>query len=408
MSDRTDETSIRLPESWRSKSTALLAVGAIGLLIGGAMFLWGTDQALASRYLVHSDLTNFIYCLSFGLGAIFFVMIHHLCRAGWSSSIRRVAELIASTIPWTAILFIPILLMVLSGSSMLYEWNQPKADLHGLTAEKTGYLNASFFALRSAIYIGLLIWMTRWYFRRSTTQDESGSVDLTLQMQKWSGPMIMIYALLVSFLAFDWIMSIDADWYSTIFGVYLFAGSMFGFFALMICLLMALQDSGVLTRQVNTEHFHDMGKFLFGFTMFWSYIAFSQLLLYWYGNIPEETNWYRERLSGGWAALGYLLIPVHFVLPWLGLVSRHVRRHRFGLTFWAVWALVAHWLDMTYLILPNSGPVSTVVIIAHLLVGLGMFAILISFWLRQASQVSLLAVRDPRLEEALAYTNPLL
>jgi hypothetical protein len=205
-------------------------------------------------------------------------------------------------------------------------------------------------------------------------------------------------------------MSIDAGWYSTIFGVYVFAAGMMAFFATMILISMSLQRAGKMRTMITTEHYHDMGKFMFGFIMFWSYIAFSQLLLYWYANIPEETNWFRVRLNDGWQYLSYGLIPLHFAIPFLGTMSRHVRRHRAGLAFWAVWVLVAHWLDMTFLVLPNAGPfhLNLIPMLGHFLGGLGMASIFVGMFLIRASNVPLVAVRDPRLPEALTYSNPIL
>ncbi len=403
--------SISLPDSWRSKPFLLVAVGAV-LIVGGLGLCFlgsgSSESGAGIKYFFHSYLANFIYALSFGLGATFFVLIQFLCRAGWSASIRRMAELISTTIPWMAVLFIPILVLVFAQSPALYEWNRPVSELHGLTALKGDYLNAPFFVARSVFYFVCWILMATWFYRTSRKQDESGDVGLTTMLQKWSGPMVMAYALTVSFAAFDWVMSIDSDWYSTIFGVYIFAAGMYGFFALMICIFLALQNQGKLRDNVTVEHFHDMGKFLFGFTMFWAYIAFSQMMLYWYGNIPEETAWYRQRLQGGWEYLSYGLIIIHFILPWLGTVSRHVRRHRSGLLFWAAWGLVAHWLDMTYLVLPNAGPATGLVLLAHLMTGLGMTSIFLAFLLIRASDVPLIAIRDPRLHEAMSYTNPIL
>jgi len=218
----------------------------------------------------------------------------------------------------------------------------------------------------------------------------------------------MIFALSASFAAFDWVMSIDADWYSTIFGVYLFAAGMMAFFATMILINAGLQKAGKLQKLVTVEHFHDMGKFMFGFIMFWSYIAFSQLLLYWYGNIPEETFWFAVRLKDGWQYLAYGLIPLHFAIPFLGTMSRHVRRHRSGLVFWAIWVLVVHWLDMTFLIMPNAGPFNLIPLAGHLLGGLGMLLIFFAFFLVRATNVPLVPMRDPRLPESLTYANPLL
>ncbi len=247
-----------------------------------------------------------------------------------------------------------------------------------------------------------------WYFRLSVKQDETKDIESTLARQKWSGPCIMLFALTVSFASWDWLMSIDADWYSTIYGVYYFAASMFGTFAFTILTYILLQRAGKVKKTVTLENYHDMAKFLFGFVMFWSYIAFSQLLLYWYGNIPEETVWFRVRWENGWYVYSYALIAVHFAIPLLGLLSRHVRRNRFGLTFWSVWALIAHWMDMTFLVIPNISEFSGGVLFAHFVGGLGMFAIFVGLVIIRAGGLALTNKGDPRLHEALSYANPIL
>lgn len=410
MNQNTVSDNIRLPESWRAKPFMLVVVGLIAMVASLALtvVIYKGDW---SKVFFHSYLANYIYVLSFGLGALFFVLIQFLCRAGWSASIRRMAELISQTIPWLAVLFLPLLVLVWMGNSDLYEWNQKVEDLEGLVKLKTGYFAPWFFTLRSAIYIISWVLMAGWIYKKSRLQDETGDVGITTKIQTWSGPMVMVYALTVSFAAFDWVMSIDADWYSTIFGVYFFAASMYGFFAMMIVLFMSLQKRGKVRENVTVEHFHDMGKFLFGFTMFWSYIAFSQMMLYWYGNIPEETAWFKYRIANNWQYLSYGLIIVHFVLPWLGVVSRHVRRHRAGLTFWAIWGLIAHWLDMSFLVMPNDHlgvPLTPALVLVHVLSGVGMVSIFLAFLFIRASDVPLVAIRDPRLHEAMSYKNPIL
>ena len=405
-----DSDSIKLPESWQGKAVMLALVGLGLICISGLVFFMG-ERPLGLRTLMHSYLANFMYCISFGIGAMFFVLISFLTRASWNASMRRWGEIISMTIPWMALMFVPILLMVLAGQgSPLYEWNRPFSDFEpgSIIAQKLVYLNGSFFTIRAVICLLLWTAIVSYYFKLSRKEDETGNTDLTLARQKWSGPFVMLFALSVSMAAFDWVMSLDADWFSTIFGIYLFSASMFGFFGFMIVSFMMLQRSGKLKEYVSVDHYHDLGKFQFGFTMFWSYIAFSQLILYWYGNIPEETNWFRVRLNDGWQYLTYGSILLHFAIPFLGMMSRHVRRHRFGITFWACWALVAHWLDMTFLVMPNVGPVSVSMIFGHVLCGLGMFSIFLAMVVMRASGVPLVAIRDPRLPEGMSYANPLL
>ena len=415
MSLKYDQETVQLPASWKGKvpllvvaAVILLAVGAGLCFVGGLPS--GDEGKLSLKYLTHSYLANFIFIFSISIGALFFVLIQFLTRAGWSASIRRVAEILMAILPWSAVLFVPILLINFAGDNSLYEWNTPVDKIHNsLIVAKKGYFSTGFFTIRSLFYIVALSGMALWLFSKSRAQDETGDVELTLDRQKWSGPMVMLFALVVSFISFDWVMSIDADWYSTIFGVYIFSGSMMAFFSMMAILNMLLQRSGKLKGFVNIEHYHDMGKFMFGFVMFWSYIAFSQLILIWYANIPEETTWYDIRLNNGWQVFSYGLILVHFILPFLGLMSRHIRRNKSVLMFWAVWLVFVHWIDMTYLILPNvPGGLPVVPLVGHLLGGLGMIALLFAFFIIRASGVPLVAIRDPRLPEALTYTNPLL
>lgn len=393
----------------------LFATGMGLLLVGGVFSFFvevPTDSTNAPqfKFFCHSYLANFMFVLTIALGALFFILVQFATRAGWSSSVRRIAELLMSTIPFLAVMFLPIVVLLYADNDSLYEWNK-RANVHSsviLAKIDIGYLNRHYFTLRAAIYFALWSIMAIWFYGLSRQQDESGDIQPSLTRQKWSGPCIMLFALTVSFAAFDWVMGIDADWFSTIFGVYLFAAGMMAFFATMILINRSLQRAGKLGGMVNTEHYHDMGKFMFGFIMFWSYIAFSQLLLYWYANVPEETYWFKVRLMDGWQYLSYALIPLHFAIPFLGTMSRHVRRHTSGLVFWAGWVLVAHWLDMTFLVMPNAGPFQWLPMVGHFLGGLGMACILVGFFLVRAANAPLVAVRDPRLPEALTYQNPIL
>jgi hypothetical protein len=403
-----EKSSIELPDAWKAKAPILLAAGLTLLCIGFLCAFGGSSTGKDMQYLCHSYLANFVYVFSFTLGALFFILVQFLTRAGWSTSIRRVAEILMMMIPFLAILFLPIIAMLFAGSDQLYEWNGKNIHNSVIASKATFYLSKEFFTLRTVAYFTYWILTATWFFRISRAQDESGDTELSMLRQKWAGPLIMLFSLSASFAAFDWLMSIDADWYSTIFGVYLFSGSMMSFFAVMIVINMLLQNAGKVQKLVTVEHYHDMGKFLFGFVMFWSYIAFSQLVLIWYANIPEETIWYQVRLQDGWTVFSYSIIPIHFIIPFLFLMSRHIRRNRTALTIGAVWLLFAHWYDMTFLVMPNAGPAQLIPLFGHLLGGLGMLSIFASMFIWRADGVPLVAMRDPRLPEAMSYTNPIL
>ena len=393
-----------MPTHWKAATPVLMAVGAVCILVSlGLCYLAGNAESreFGFKTFMHSYLANFIYCLTFCIGGLFFVLITHVSRAAWCASIRRVSELLAVTVTLWSIMFVPIVAMVLmTPSTALFPWNGPES---GLSAEKLGYLNGTWFTIRAIIYFGVWAIAASYYFARSREQDETGNAEISLRLQRYAGPAIMLFALSLNFAAFDWVMSIDPTWFSTMFGVYLFAASMMGFFAIMIVIFLALQRNGRVLKYVNVEHYHDMSKFLFGFVFFWSYIAFSQFLLIWYANIPEETAWYLHRMNDGWEKVGLFLILGHFAFPMLLLLSRHVRRNRAAMGVWAFILLFMHWIDITYLIMPNSGHPTLMMWIGHAVCAVGMISMFLAFVLFRAGNTPLVAKRDPWIPEALSY-----
>lgn len=396
---------ITFPAQWRAKRMVLAAAGAVLIVVSAILFVGFSEGEQGVKALFHSYLTNFMYCFTLCLGALFFVMVQHLVRAGWSSALRRIAELYASTIPYWALLFLPILVTLFGGSDALYSWNNPSKIDIPVVLEKLDYLNAKFFTVRTLFYLAVFVFAARFFFGLSRQQDQTGDREITLKLQRWAGPMIMLFAVALNFAAFDWMMSTDPAWFSTIYGVYIFAASMLSFFATMILTCHLLQKAGRLKGVVTTEHFHDMSKFQFGFIVFWAYIAFSQFLLYWYGNIPEETVWYLHRMEHGWEVWGLILIVTHFAIPFLGTVSRHVRRRPAVMAFWACFILAVHWLDLTFLIMPNLGGVSVAVMIPHAICWVGMICLFLSLFLWRVGETPVVAVKDPWLPDSLAYHN---
>jgi hypothetical protein len=392
---------ISLPAEWRAKAPALATVGVVLILLSLVMFTVSGDGIKA---IFNSYLANYMYCLTICLGALFFVMIQYLVRAGWSAAVRRIAELFAVTIPWWALLFLPILIPLIGGSDALYSWNSPSVE--AVVQKKQGYLNPGFFTIRTLIYFGVFIFAARLFFNLSRKQDETGDTEINLKLQRYAGPMIMLFSLAVNFAAFDWMMSTDPAWFSTIYGVYIFAASMLSFFAVLILTCYMLQRSGRVEKIISVEHYHDMSKFQFGFIVFWSYIAFSQFLLYWYGNIPEETIWFKHRMEGGWEKLGLLLIVFHFAVPFLGTIRRKWRRQPSWMAFWAAFILVVHWLDMTFLIMPNvSETVSASMMIGHALCWIGVVLVFVAIFFLRVGETPMVAMKDPWLPDSLSYHN---
>lgn len=386
----------------------------VGAMIGGAA---GLVLSMVAGYLAHDGFARFYHAylvsygfvLSIALGALFFVLLQHLTRAGWSVSVRRVAEAVGATMPVLAALAAPIVVSVLLGGGELYPWAQKTVD-HAI-AQKRAFLNPGFFIVRLVVYFGAWSAIGLWYWRQSIRQDQSGDVELTTKMQKRAAPAMVILGLTLTGAAIDLLMSLDPHWYSTIFGVYYFAGAAVAGFATIILAVYLLQRGGFLLRSVTIEHYHDLGKLLFGFVFFWGYIAFSQYMLLWYGNLPEETAWLARRGAttvpgdvNGWTAVSLLLLFGNLLIPFAGLMSRSVKRRKGLLAFWAGWLLVFHWLDLLWLVGPElDGKVHVGVVELAALVGVG--GVLVAALARIGARHKLRPVRDPRLEEALTFEN---
>ncbi len=380
-------------------SQVALTVGAVAL--GGAVLLGLGDLAKLQR----AYLVAFMYVLSVALGALWFVAIQHLTNAKWSVVVRRVAEILAHNMLLVGVLSLGVVGPMLAGSTDLYVWlDHARVEHDHILHHKAAYLNISFFTVRWLLYFGFWIWLGRRFFKLSVQQDHEGGSEISAALQRTSAPGMIAFAVTLTFCAIDLVMSLDATWFSTMFGVYYFAGCVLAGYSSLALALLWVQSKGRLTTSVTPEHYHDIGKMMFAFTVFWAYIAFSQFMLIWYADIPEETHWYRWRFEGGWRVVSALLLGAHFVVPFFGLMSRHVKRNRRSLAFWAVWILVIHYVDLFWLIYPNgSGEVPVSVVDILCLVGvLGLF---VGVSARRARGVNLIPTGDPRLADSLAFEN---
>ncbi|MCA8988452.1 MAG: quinol:cytochrome C oxidoreductase [Planctomycetaceae bacterium] len=385
-----------------SLKTVALVAGLGGLVLSG---LLATSSQNTDR-LQYSYLLNFCFVLSICLGALFFVLIQHITRAGWSAVVRRLAEIMTTGFLPLALLFIPIVLLVINGSSVLFEWNNHEvAQNDPLLKHKMIFLNEWWFSLRAIVYFAFWIVCGKFYLSSSTRQDQSGDPRLTQSMGSWSAICLILFALSISFAAIDWIMSLDPRWFSTIIGVYYFANANVAFYATLAITVYLLNSSGLLVNTISVEHRHDIGKLLFGFNCFWAYIAFSQYLLYWYANIPEETMWFMRRQENGWEVVSMILICGHFVIPFLGLMSRTVKRNPSKLLFWAVFLLTMCWIDLYWLIIPEVSPENPALSLLDLTSLVGIAGITLAGILKLSDQVSLLARKDPRIQESLSFHN---
>jgi hypothetical protein len=382
-------------------------VARIAALVGGA----GTVASLAVaalaadgwRRFFFSYLLSFSYLLTLALGALFFVILQHLARAGWSVVVRRWAEAIAATLPALAVLAIPI---VAFGLHHLYHWTHAEAvAADHLLQAKQPYLNVPFFVVRLAVYFAVWTLLARFFLTRSLAQDENGDAALTQQMERRSAPAMLLFALTATFAAFDLLMSLDAHWYSTMFGVYVFAGSVVSFVALLTVVVFATQRAGMLRHAITVEHYHDLGKLLFAFTVFWAYIAFSQYMLMWYANLPEETAWLLRRQTNGWGWVGLVLLVGHFALPFAALLSRAPKRRPRAVAAVAAWVLLMHWFDLYWVVVPEVSRTSAVPHLLDLTTLVGLGGLVVAFAAYRMRGRSLVPERDPRLAESLRFEN---
>ncbi|MEM9355311.1 MAG: quinol:cytochrome C oxidoreductase [Pseudomonadota bacterium] len=379
---------------------------AAGLAVLAIAYVLSIFTSIGVNRFLHAYLLSLCFFLSVSLGALFFVVLQHLTRARWSVVTRRIAELLTSTIPTLGLLMLPLVVAMLLGNAQLYVWNDDALrQTDALIKGKAAYLNAPFFALRCLLYFVTWGGIARFYLKKSVAQDSATDFQPTAQMQKWSGPAMIAFAATINFAAFDWLMSLDPHWFSTIFGIYFFAGAVVAVFATLTLVSSLLQRFGYLDRAITVEHYHDLGKLLFGFMFFWAYIAFSQFLLIWYANIPEETVWYLHRQQHGWQYVGILLIVGHFLLPFFGLMSRAARRKKSVLVFWSVFLLAMHWGDLYWLIIPTISPAGVSLGAMELLTFVGVGVIWVGAFVGKLEGTTLIPTGDPHLGESLAFHN---
>lgn len=375
-------------------------IGVVGL--AAAVVLGG---GITNRQFQHSYLTAYMWGLSIGAGALWWVMLQHLVNARWSVAVRRVGELLAQSFPLLALLSLPIIVPMLMGDDALYRWvNREYMHSEAVLAGKQPYLNLQFFLVRCVIYFGFWVLFARYLMKSSVKQDKSGDASITARLGRVSAPAMILFAMTLTFCAFDFLMSLDAIWFSTIFGVYYFSGCVLAFHSALVLGLMWLQSKGRLKSSVTVEHYHDLGKMMFAFTAFWTYIAFSQFMLIWYANIPEETQWFHMRLEGSWWFATLALAILHFPIPFFGLMSREVKRNKLTLGIGAAYLLVVHWFDMYWLVAPNLHD-ELVFHAADFAAWIGVTGLLVAFVAWQAQGVNLLPTKDPRLSRSLAFEN---
>ncbi|MBA2301170.1 MAG: hypothetical protein H0W08_00900 [Acidobacteria bacterium] len=384
-----------VPALARLQQRALI-VGVIGIAAGAVGALTNRDQFFQSW------LIGFLFCLGLTLGSLGLLMLQHLSGGQWGMVGRRVFEAATRTLPLVALFFLPILFVM----PTLFLWARPEmVAADQILQAKAPYLNVKFFMARAVIYFGFWL-ICAWLLNKWSAAQDRGEEGLDpagmVRFRTLSAPALLFLVLTITFAVTDWVMSLDPHWYSTILGLMFVAGFGLSAFALTIAVLATVGPVGALAGRLNPRHFHDLGKLLLAFTMLWAYLNFSQFLIIWSGNLPEEIPWYIERMRGGWGVVALALVVGHFALPFMLLLSQDLKKGRW-LPRVAIFILVMRLVDTIWLVGPtfehHGFPIHWMdVVVPAGLVGIWMF-----WFTRTLRSRALMPLNDPFLKEAFAH-----
>ena len=378
-----------------------LVIGVVFTAIAAAIAFTRPDEFFRAYLL------GFMAWLGVTLGSMAVLMIRHLTGGGWGMVIRRIMGAAMRCVPLMALLFVPILF----GLPRLYVWARPldsipdarlRQHLHDIT--KT-YLSVHGFVLRAAIYFA--IWnllsflLTKW----SKEQDLPGARDHSGRFKAVSGPGLILYGFTISFAAIDWVMSIDPSWISTIYGLLFLIGEVLSAMCFAVVVERILVNYKPMSEMLKPDYVQDHGKWMLVFVMVWAYFAFSQWLIIWAGNLPDEITWYMTRLSGGWAYIGLFLVLFHFAVPFVLLLSRPFKRDIRRLVWLAVWLMLMRYVDLFWMIEPNFSA-RLHITLADLVVPVAMGGLWLAFFFRNLSSLPMLPAYDPDAKEVLEPAHP--
>lgn len=369
-------------------------------LIVGVVFLllFAVGLFLDRRQFFHSYLFAFSFWVGISIGSLALLMLQHLTGGGWGLVIRRVLEASTQTLPVMLILFVPIAL----GAHWIYLWTDAaEVASHPVVAQKVKYLNLPFFTVRGILFFA--IWITLAFFlnRWSTLQDRTADRQYAKRMTTLSGGGMVLLVFTVTFAAIDWFMSLEPEWYSTIYGFIFLASWTLSALAFTVAVMAALSRHEPMNRIVAQLHFHDLGKLLLAMVMLWSYFAFSQFLIVWSGNLPEEIHWYLPRIHGVWGAIALAVIVLHFAFPFLFLLSRSLKRNAGKLVIVAVLILVMRLIDLFWTITPAFSGEHFHVSWMDIVAPIGLGGLWLAAFARALSQRPLIPINDPQYESVL-------
>jgi hypothetical protein len=386
-----DTADVAIPELAHHQRTLLLiaAVGA-ALSLGGLF--------LEPSQFFQSYLMAYMLCLGVTLGCLALGMMHQLSGGAWGVVIRRPIGAAARVLPVLALLFLPIAF----GMHRLYPWTDAALVARDEALQhKQLYLNTPFFLVRAAIYF--TAWNALSYFLNawSLEQDHTNDPRLAGRMQRLSAAGLVTYGLTITFASFDWLMSLEPHWFSTMYGVLILGGQGLSALAFLIAVLVWLSGRPPLDRVIAPAHFHDLGNLMLAFVMLWAYFAFSQYLIIWSGNLPEEIAWYLHRLQTGWRAVGVALMLFHFAVPFVLLLSRTVKREPSIIVLVAIGILVVRLVDLFWLIAPEFHHDGLAVSWLDIVLPVTLGSLWLACFVWQLRGRAILPLHDPQFDEAL-------
>ena len=365
--------------------------------IGTGVILAIAGMALNQSAIIPAYLVGAMYVVGISVTALFFSALQFLVRAGWSASLRRIPEMMGWFAQFSIVILLPILLF-------------RNTFFHGIEdiPSKAPYTYTPFFIVRVIGYCLFWFWMHRYIVGNSIKQDDASDYAPTVKNYKRSALFVLGYALTITFAAFDLMMALEPHWFSTIFGLYYFAGNFVATLSVLALLVMSVMNTGELKGFINKEHMHDLGKLMFAFTIFWTYIHFSQYFLIWYSNLPEETFYYIDRTKDGWEIMGWSSLVLHFIVPFALLLRQDVKRNQLVMKAAACILLFAHFIDLSWIIIPGYRHHGIPHFDVFALIAAGgmvllFMGILLFFTAKRMNAVSGVAHNDPYIRESVEY-----
>lgn len=392
ISDRSSsQNPVRVPASYSKIGQVLLFVGIVLTVVSFVSNL---------KHAFFGLIMTLTYVTTIGIGAFFWVGVEYVSSAIWSTPMRRPFEFLAGVIPYLIFLALPLLFNI----GTVFEWAHRgafKSDPSMLL--RAPYLNVPFFVVRAVIVFA--VWFLFYFLviRNSKLQDKSRDQNLTTKNIRLSAAFMPIFALTITVFAIDWLMSLVPDWFSTIFGVYLFAGSAVASMAFATLLIVLLNEKNNFPVKLTPDHYYNLGALLFAFLNFWAYIGFSQFMLQWYGNLREETLWFIPRIHGSWAIVSIVLVLFQFIVPFFALITRDSKMNPKRLVFMSIWLLVAHAIDIYWMVMPVYNTSSATFGWSEIAFPVLSVGIILTVFGLKGRKNNLVPVGDPKLKRGLEF-----